>query len=56
MIANSVLTLSFTPHVSVVNVFLSFSCVLPKGGPGGCCVGGALGQSHPCHVTVRGRQ
>ena len=35
MIANSVLTLSFAPHVTVVNVFRSFSCVLPKGGQDG---------------------
>ena len=35
---------------------VSAACVLPKGGQGGCGVGGALGQSHPCHVTVRGRQ
>ena len=33
MIPNSVP--HFTPHVSVVYVFLSFSCVLPKGGQEG---------------------
>ena len=29
------MSLHFTPHVSVVHVFLSFSCVLPKGGQEG---------------------